>query len=87
MWRHVGIQRDQTGLEAAEHQVDFWTRYVAAREFPHPAGWELQNLLLVSKLMIVAALIRRETRGTHARRDFPLPDPQLARHITLTPAT
>src|SRR5262249_39540969 len=33
MWRHVGIQREQAGLESAEKQVEFWNRYVATREF------------------------------------------------------
>jgi L-aspartate oxidase len=83
MWRHVGIQREQSGLEAAEKQVEFWNRYVAAKEFSDPRGWELQNMLLVARLMIAGALTRRESRGTHFRRDFPETDPAQARHITI----
>lgn len=83
MWRDVGIQRDRAGLEAAERQVEFWDRYVSVREFAGPEGWELQNMLLVSKLMIAAALARKESRGTHFRRDFPKPDPAQAEQITI----
>ena len=59
MWRDVGIRRERAGLESAERQVDFWTSYVAAREFADPSGWELQNMLLVSRLMIAGALTRQ----------------------------
>ena len=83
MWRDVGIQRDKEGMETAQKQVEFWNRYVAPREFASPQGWELQNMLLVSKLMIAAALERQESRGTHFRRDFPQSDPVWARHIEL----
>jgi L-aspartate oxidase len=84
MWRDVGIQRDRAGLESAERQVEFWNRYVAAREFAEPQGWELQNMLLVSRLMIAGALTRSESRGTHFRRDFPTSDPAQAGHVTIT---
>ncbi|MBI3865803.1 MAG: L-aspartate oxidase [Planctomycetia bacterium] len=83
MWRDVGIRRERAGLESAERQVEFWTRYVAAREFADPSGWELQNMLLVSRLMIAGALTRQESRGTHFRRDFPQSDPTQAEHIEI----
>jgi L-aspartate oxidase len=84
MWRDVGIRRVQSGLESAERQVEFWSRYVAAREFADPRGWELQNMLLVARLMIAGALARRESRGTHFRLDFPVPDPAQAAHISIS---
>lgn len=83
MWRNVGIQRERDGLESAEKQVEFWNRYVASREFSSTPGWELQNMLLVSKLMIAAALTRTESRGTHFRRDFPQTDPTQASHVSI----
>jgi L-aspartate oxidase len=83
MWRDVGIRRERAGLESAERQVEFWTRYVAAREFADPQGWELQNMLLVARLMIAGALNRKESRGTHFRRDFPQTDPTQATHIEI----
>ena len=45
--------------------------YALAREFRHRAGWELQNLLTVARVMIETALRREESRGTHYRSDFP----------------
>ncbi len=83
MWRSVGIRRSGEGLEAAAQQVDFWSRYVLSRDFNNPEGWELQNLLTASRLMIAAALERRESRGVHFRTDYPETDPAQADHITL----
>ncbi len=83
MWRSVGITRDARGLAEAADQVDFWCRYVLGQVFDDPAGWTLQNMLTVSRLMIAAAAAREESRGVHFRRDFPDPDPLWAEHITL----
>ncbi|MEX0715062.1 MAG: L-aspartate oxidase [Planctomycetaceae bacterium] len=83
MWRQVGIRRDAAGLAEAARQVDFWDRYVSNREFARPEGWELQNMLLLARLMILAADARRESRGVHFRSDFPETDPKQARHIPI----
>jgi L-aspartate oxidase len=83
MWRNVGIVRDKAELEAAEEQVNFWDGYVSEREFTDPKGWELQNMLLVSRLVIAAARERRESRGVHNRSDYPDTDPKQAEHISL----
>lgn len=84
MWRNVGIERLAEGLEAALQQVEFWDRYVGPREFQTTQGWELQNMLLVARMMIRAALLRQESRGTHYRNDFPATDPNQADHIPIT---
>jgi L-aspartate oxidase len=83
MWRSVGITRDARGLAEAADQVDFWCRYVLGHVFDDPAGWVMQNMLTVARLMIAAATARQESRGVHTRRDFPDPDPAWNRHITL----
>jgi L-aspartate oxidase len=83
MWRDVGIERSAEGLEAALQQVEFWDRYVGPREFSTTQGWELQNMLLVARLMIRAAQLRKESRGTHYRSDFPGTDPAQADHIPI----
>ncbi len=83
MWRNVGIQRTAEGLNAAADQVNFWDRYVSAREFFDPQGWELQNMLLVARLIIAAAIERTESRGVHYRSDFPETDSQQANHISI----
>ena len=74
MVRNMGIVRDRGGLLEAERAVSFWCRYVLAHEFDAPPGWELQNLLVLARLMIDAALRRDESRGTHFRSDFPTRD-------------
>jgi len=74
MVRKMGIVRDRTHLDEAAHDVEFWCRYVLAREFRDRGGWELQNLLTVARLMIAAATEREESRGTHFRSDFPARD-------------
>jgi L-aspartate oxidase len=51
------------------------------RQFKHADGWELQNMLTVSQLIVAAALERKESRGTHLRTDFPRPNPEWKRHI------
>ncbi|HMB04593.1 MAG TPA: L-aspartate oxidase, partial [Isosphaeraceae bacterium] len=83
MWRSVGITRDAHGLAEAADQVDFWCRYVLGHVFDVPAGWVMQNMLTVARLMIAAATAREESRGVHTRRDFPNPDPAWTHHITL----
>lgn len=83
MWRNVGIQRDADGLAQAGGQVEFWDRYAAAREFTHPEGWELQNMLLAARLTIAAAQARTESRGVHDRSDHPATDPAQAEHVRI----
>lgn len=71
MWRNVGISRDEAALESAISQIDFWSHYVARRDLTDPTGWELQNMMLAGRIMAAAALTRRESRGVHARSDYP----------------
>ena len=40
------------------------------------AAGELANLVTVSSALLRAAYVREETRGAHARRDFPEARPQ-----------
>ena len=55
---------------------------------PIPRGWELQNMLTVSRLMIAAARKREETRGVHLRTDFPeIDDVHWRKHLSFAVAT
>jgi L-aspartate oxidase len=81
MWRSVGITREAEGLAEAAEQVDYWCGYVLGHVFPDPAGWTMQNMLTVARLMIAAASARAESRGVHTRSDFPDPDPSWCRHV------
>jgi L-aspartate oxidase len=82
MWRKAGITREANGLREAADQVAFWCGYALPRVFAEPAGWTLQNMLTVARLIIAASSERTESRGVHTRSDHPSTDPAWARHIT-----
>ncbi|MCA9184552.1 MAG: L-aspartate oxidase [Pirellulaceae bacterium] len=71
MWRAVGVRRDEASLKTALESIQRWCHYVLRRQFTEPAGWELQNMLTVARLMVQAAVTRQESRGVHLRSDFP----------------
>ncbi|MFH1266978.1 MAG: L-aspartate oxidase [Planctomycetota bacterium] len=74
MWRRVGVRRDAAGLREAMDNIDHWCRYVLPLQFSEPGGWELQNMLCATRLIIQAAIDREETRGCHVRDEFRHPD-------------
>jgi len=74
MWRACGVRREAGRLSGAAEDIDRWCSYVLPRQFNDPKGWELQNMLEVSRLIIAAAGERHETRGVHVRTDFPTTD-------------
>jgi L-aspartate oxidase len=66
MWSEAGIERSAFGLQACARQLDQW----------RPSGdtihdLETGNLLALARVMVAAALARRESRGAHFREDFP----------------
>jgi L-aspartate oxidase len=69
MSRFAGVLRDRKGLDEAERLLN-----ALPAEHPGPPGtdaWEATNLLTVATVLISAARLREETRGTHWREDFP----------------
>ena len=74
MWRCVGVQRTAATLSEAAEMVEGWKKYVLNQQFDDPDGWELQNMLTFSSIMIDAAARRQESRGVHYRKDFPKVD-------------
>lgn len=83
MWRATGVWREGKGLESAQRSIRHWRRYVLPRQLNNPEGWELQNMLQVSELIITAALERTESRGVHHRTDFPEMDNENWQHQIL----
>ncbi len=69
--RSAGILRDGPTLGTLKDTLDQWCGYTLARRLDGPAGWELQNLMTLGRLMAEAALLREESRGAHARTDYP----------------
>lgn len=72
---HVGLVRSEEGLSYALKGLDELWEQCAGRPL------ELGNRLLVARFIAQAALLRTETRGVHAREDFPNEDPTWRKHI------
>ena len=87
----VGIFRVEADLRKAIEEIASLEREVAritvtgAREF-NP-GWhlarDLRSMLLCSEAVARSALLRKESRGGHARLDYPNPDAELGRKNTV----
>jgi L-aspartate oxidase len=69
MTRDVGVQRSEASLLQAEHELSDLND-----DTPRQA-WRTRNQLLVARLITRAALERRESRGGHARLDYPAAPP------------
>lgn len=84
MWRCAAVARNGNELDEALDSVDRWSRYVMLTEFESPIGWELQNMLAVSRMIIVSAQKRTESRGVHLRTDYPdSDDANWRKHVCL----
>ena len=79
MWDHAGLVRDAAGLTRARVTIDRLAAGLLEAGVPaHTSlntAWQdwlnLDNQLLVARLIVLSALERRESRGAHFRRDFP----------------
>ncbi|KAA9152757.1 FAD-binding protein [Amycolatopsis acidicola] len=79
MWNKVGVVRDGEGLVQAAKELDGLAEEVRTVAAPGPAavnfGWQeamdLTNQITVARTMAYAAAWRTETRGAHARSDYP----------------
>lgn len=87
MWENVGIVRDAKGLRQALETLDELEAPIPSpSQDPHTA--EFCNMLLVSRLIARAALLREESRGGHFRTDFPERDDlRWRRHIIFVGGT
>jgi L-aspartate oxidase len=87
MWDYVGIVRTTKRLERAAHRIsllqkeihEFYARFHVTRDL-----LELRNLVQVADLIVMSALMRRESRGLHHSRDYPHMDP-VAKPTVLAP--
>lgn len=84
MTKKVGILRDAQSLKEAGEFVDF---HINSRRLYNKKDkniLEFANMLTVASLIIKAASLREESRGTHQRNDFPYKDDKnWKKHIIL----
>lgn len=78
MFKYAGVQRDAAGLDEVARVIRRVTVQMGDPEQLSVAGLELRNLCQIGWVLVDAARARTESRGTHARSDFPDPDPALA---------
>ncbi|MGM0365155.1 MAG: L-aspartate oxidase [Actinomycetota bacterium] len=84
MSEKAGISRDGQGLKEAAYFVKNHLTSHNLYNQPDKRKVELANMLTVSSLIIKAASLRKESRGTHQRNDFPdTDDKNWKKHILL----
>lgn len=75
MWDYVGIVRTTKRLQRAQHRIrllmreidEFYSQYRVTNDLI-----ELRNLVVTADLIVRCALQRKESRGLHHSRDFPV---------------
>jgi fumarate reductase (CoM/CoB) subunit A len=90
MEQNAGIIRNSRGLEAAESELAVLEAQLRQETGVSAAGGqfnrsladylETENLLLLARALVRAALERRETRGAHFREDYPSLDAEQGRY-------
>jgi len=76
---HAGVSRDVDSLAEARRQL-----HAIVPAWPPGAGrdsLELRNLVTVASALLGSAAAREESRGAHARADFPATSPAFAHRI------
>ena len=86
----AGVVRSAVSLDGAGRAVDDLARLLARAVGPPdgeaalPAGvatGELANLATVARALLASAIRRTESRGAHARAEFPRTDPNWRRRL------
>lgn len=70
MTKYVGIIRDKEGMLKAKRIVDQYYNSILKMSNESIEDFEVQNMVLLAKLVIEAAIEREESRGAHYRIDF-----------------
>jgi L-aspartate oxidase len=76
MWKYVSLVRDRQGLLMARQQIRQMRQSLMSTTDRETV--EIANMLQVAELIVVAALERCESRGSHWRLDYQHQDEKLA---------
>ena len=78
MWHHAGIIRGGRGLKETLERIPTMNHALPDLTVKTPRELlrkiEVRNMLLVAEMVCRAALMRKESRGSHMRQDFPQED-------------
>ena len=77
MWKYVSLVRDREGLLTVMRQIQQMRQSLLSRADQETI--EIANMLQMAELVVVAALERCESRGSHWRLDYQHQDEKLAR--------
>jgi L-aspartate oxidase len=80
MTRGAGVVRSAESLAGARAAVEEASAALGGAAASVGAG-ELANLLQVADALLASALARTESRGAHARREYPDTDPSWRRRL------
>ena len=91
MWANVAIIRSEDSLKSALNKIGELKIKSLDMKVPEGSGYnknlldalEIENMLTVASLVTQSALLRRESRGSHYREDYPQKDHRWDRSIVL----
>ncbi len=91
MWDNVAIIRNEKSLKAALNRIEELKERSLNIKVPKGSGFnknlldalEIDNMLTVASLVTQSALLRRESRGSHYREDYPETDKRWDRSIVM----
>ncbi len=91
MWENVAIIRNEKGLKSALRRIDELKEKSLNMKVTAGIGFnknlldalEIENMLTLASLVTQSALLRRESRGSHYREDYPTKDERWNRSIVL----
>ena len=91
MWEKVGLVRNGADLKSAIDELrtlgERAARQSAGSETIFNLAWnealDVTNICVNAELVARGALLREESRGSHFRSDFPLPNPEWLKRIRL----
>lgn len=74
MTEKVGIIRSEENLREAMKEILDMKREISGKIYTAAEQWEFVNMLTLAELIVKSALMRKESRGSHFRTDYPQTD-------------